>query len=70
MCDSIGGKPCYVLTITDNVREDDVKIDSEKLLPENAPNKERGGYGSVTSNTNGQTEEENGMNGQTVLSGF
>ena len=27
LCNTIGGKPCYVLTITDNVKEDDIQMD-------------------------------------------
>lgn len=30
LCNTVGGKPCYVLTITDNIKEDD--IDPEALL--------------------------------------
>ena len=30
LCDTVGGKPCYVLTITDNVKEDDISV--EKCL--------------------------------------
>lgn len=31
LCDTVGKKPCYVLTITDNVQEDDIKIGAEQM---------------------------------------
>ena len=27
LCDSVAGNPCYVITITDNVQETDIKIE-------------------------------------------
>jgi len=34
LCDTVGGNPCYVLTITDNVTDDDIKITDESFLPQ------------------------------------
>ena len=35
LCDTLGKKPCYVLTITDNVQEDDIKIKREQKPEDN-----------------------------------
>lgn len=45
MCNTIGGKPVYVLTITDNVKEDDVKIDKPEVVADVPPSL-RNPYGS------------------------
>ena len=44
LCDTVGGKPCYVLTITDNVKEDDINVEKflEKEQESEQPTSARG----------------------------
>ena len=81
MCETAGGNPCYVLTITENVQDEDIKIinEDEIISPAfgskdlNGPSSGRGGGASGRNKRNSKNlsnDIEEAENENSVLSGF